>query len=85
MIAKFKKEMEPTDFLDSDCRISDWHNLTPELKCRIWMCKCGFYWFQRHEWHKSDKNHTEKDEWIFTGYSTTKRFRDGLYPVEQGI
>ena len=73
-----KKNFEPTDFADADCRVTPWmpfdgYNGTNGY--RIWICKCGAgYWFQRHEWTKEGRNSTELDEWLFAGYSPGRTF-----------
>jgi len=67
-----RDNLQPTDFADADCRITDWHDFTGTLgedAYRIWMCKCGSHWFQRHEWRYTGRNFTDMQEWIYSGYS----------------
>lgn len=77
-----KDSLEPTDFADADCRVTDWMPFKGHGDAngyRIWVCRCGRgYWFQRHEWTKEGQNSTEMDQWIFSGYSPFRRW-DGHY------
>lgn len=72
-----KGALEPTDFADADCRVTEWVDFKQQTTdaYRIWICKCGKgYWFQRHEWSKPGRNSTEMDEWLFVGYSPYRTF-----------
>lgn len=82
----FKKHLEPTDFADSDCRVTDWlghgdwHG--KEMRYRIWVCKVGKgHWFQRHEWWETGKNSTEVQDWIYSGYHPSRQFEEGDMPA----
>jgi len=66
-----RDNLQPTDFADADCRVTEWYDFDGHIAngYRIWLCKCGGgYWFQRHEWTRPGKNSTEMDGWIFSGY-----------------
>lgn len=72
-----KKNFEPTDFADAECRVTGFAPFeSPHaVAYRIWVCRCGEgYWFQRHEWAKEGRNSTEMGEWLFTGYSPRRAF-----------
>lgn len=69
----FKKHLEPTDFLDSECRLTEWLTFPrkpSEVHCasayRVWVCRVGRHWFQRHEWQYDDRNSTQLDDWLYT-------------------
>jgi hypothetical protein len=81
-----KKNLEPTDFADADCRVSGWTPYsgpaTSVTGYRVWICRCGGgYWFQRHEWSKEGRNSTEMDGWIFSGYSPYRRWGNHYLPA----
>lgn len=81
-----KNSLEPTDFGDSDCRVTRWMPFqgTTANGYRIWVCKCGGgYWFQRHEWSKEGRNSTELDKWIFSGYSPFRSWDSHLAPAPE--
>lgn len=71
-----RDNLQPTDFADAVCRVSDWtpHPYYGLKEVRVWLCKCGSHWFQRHEWAREGVNSTELDEWIYSGYSNTRLF-----------
>lgn len=71
-----RDNLQPTDFADAVCRVSQW---TPfkhygYTANRVWLCKCGGHWFQRHEWAEEGRNATQIDEWIYAGFSLTRTF-----------
>ncbi len=80
-----RDNLQPTDFADAVCKVTDWNpfdGYTAE-GYRIWVCRCGFHWFQRHEWLIKGKNQTQLDEWIYNGMNRTRQFdphfiHDGL-------
>lgn len=83
-----KKNLEPTDFTDADCRVSSWVPYSGPAASvtgyRVWVCKCGGgYWFQRHEWTKEGRNSTELDQWIFSGYSPFRRWGTHYQPAPE--
>jgi hypothetical protein len=71
-----RDNLEPTDFADAVCRVSPWHPFGHYgySENRVWLCRCGGHWFQRHEWAQDGKNHTQTDPWIYVGYSLTRTF-----------
>ena len=79
-----KKNLEPTDFADADCRVTEFipYAGTINDSYRIWLCRCGGgYWFQRHEWTRPGANQTIMDDWIFSGYSPYRRFPGHVTPA----
>lgn len=85
-----KNSMEPTDFSDSVCRVSDWveGDFYSASAYRIWLCRSGYHWFQRHEWARSRKNSSMLDEWVYSGYSRAKEFpesflHDGIKMIKE--
>jgi len=79
-----KKNIEPTDFADADCRVTIWKPFDAfnTNGVRIWVCKCGNgYWFQRHEWSKPNANETEMDDWIFAGFSPFRKWPEHMIPA----
>ncbi len=78
----FKKHLEPTDFADSECRVTEWVPFPGKINdvyvyptaYRIWRCRAGRHWFQRHEWSYPDRNSTSVDDWIYNGSSISYRF-----------
>lgn len=87
----FKKDLEPTDFAESELRVTKWCDFSPDYapylkQYRIWVCRVGRgYWFQRHEWSRSDRNSTDLEKWIFYGYYPLKKWDDGLMVPEEEI
>ena len=85
-----RDNLQPTDFADAVCRVSSWktfgfHGYSEN---RVWLCRCGGHWFQRHEWAEDGKNQTRIDPWIYAGYSITRKFppsmfHDGLKLIEE--
>lgn len=71
-----RDNLQPTDFADAVCKVSGWtaHPYYGYESVRVWLCKCGNHWFQRHEWAKAGVNSTELDEWIYAGFSNTRKF-----------
>jgi hypothetical protein len=70
-----RDNLQPTDFADADCRVTDWTPFKGYNGCnayRLWMCKCTHHWFQRHEWAYEGRNQTEMDEWLYVGYHHRK-------------
>ncbi len=80
---KIKRSLQPTDFADSEVRLSDWHydDFYGCKAVRVWQCKCTNHWFQRHEWMPKTGNETKMDEWIYSGYYRDKEFRSHMKPV----
>lgn len=81
-----KKNFEPTDFADADCRVTEWYDWTyfdGEIGAyRIWICKCGNgHWFQRHEWRYDRRNQTDIDGWIYSGYFPRREWRGHFDPA----
>lgn len=79
-----RDNLEPTDFADAVCRVTDWHP-HPHFGMtayRIWLCNNSGHWFQRHEWAVEGRNQTRLDEWLYSGFSKTRGFgaapHDGL-------
>lgn len=80
-----RDNLEPTDFANAECKVSEWkdfgyHEYSAN---RVWLCRCGGHWFQRHEWAEDGRNQTRTDAWLYAGYSLTRSFpqsmtRDGL-------
>jgi hypothetical protein len=80
---KLRDNLQPTDFAEADCRVSPWsefryHNC---VAVRVWVCKVGNYWFQRHEWQIEGKNATQLDDWIFSGYRHGKSHAPHMLPA----
>lgn len=77
-----KRGLQPTDFADSDCRVSEWREfLHYGIKAyRVWVCRSGMFWFQRHEWQREGRNQTELDPWIPT---PIKRFHEAMMPAPE--
>jgi hypothetical protein len=71
-----RDNLEPTDFADAVCRVSDWKEFGHHgySAVRVWLCRCGFHWFQRHEWAEDGRNQTRVDPWLYTGFSNTRKF-----------
>lgn len=66
-----KRGLEPTDFLDSEVRVTEWYDFE-SADCRayrIWICRAGIFWFQRHEWLRNGKNQSDMQPWIQTKLS----------------
>lgn len=78
-----RDNLQPTDFANADCRVSPWVDFPHygNRAMRVWVCKCGNYWFQRHEWHREGRNSTELDEWIFSGYYHNKQHAPHMLPA----
>lgn len=80
-----KNNMQPTDFADADCRLTDWmdFNAYGYRSYRIWLCKAGNHWFERHEWLREGKNDTSLDEWLYRGICYSDLFQGGsfVHPV----
>lgn len=85
MAGLLKKNFEPTDFADADCRVTRWHHFKGHGDVdgyRIWAVKCGGgYWFQRHEWTRAGRNSTEMDCWIFSGYWPRRQWDSHYMPA----
>lgn len=81
-----RDNLQPTDFADADCRVTPWVDFNDYgySAYRVWECRCGAYWFQRHEWAKDGANSTKLEDWIFSGYSPRRVFdaHFGHAPVE---
>ena len=45
----FKKALEPMDFANCDCRVTEWHQFDEKKRNRIWLCNVDNHLFQRHE------------------------------------
>lgn len=79
-----RDNLEPTDFADAVCRVTDWrpYPYYGMTAYRIWTCNNSGHWFQRHEWAVDGRNQTSLDEWLYTGFSKTRKFNpaphDGL-------
>lgn len=75
-----RDNLQPTDFADAVCRVSNWtpHPYYGFSHVRVWLCKCGNHWFQRHEWARRDANQTDLDEWIYSGYSASRVFPEHM-------
>lgn len=88
-----RDNLQPTDFANADCRVTDWmpfgHHGCPAY--RVWRCLCGGHQFQRHEWQREGANSTQVDDWIYTGFNRNARHdphytNDGFKIIaEQGI
>lgn len=85
-----RDNLQPTDFADAECRVSDWrpHPYYGYSHVRVWLCKCGHHWFQRHEWAREGANSTQVDDWIYSGFSISRRMpehmlTDGLRLIEE--
>ena len=78
-----KGNLQPTDFADSECRVSPWVWVSWEAASgyRVWSCRCSGFWFQRHEWARPGRNSTEVEPWIFSGYHPHRRFEAHLIPA----
>lgn len=80
-MAILRDNLEPTDFADADCRVTDWQDFESgrdagPIAYRIWICKCTNHWFQRHEWQYAGRNSTEIEQWLYSGYYPRKQFRE---------
>ena len=80
-----RDNLEPTDFADAVCRVSPWRDFghSGYSAVRVWLCRCGGHWFQRHEYAEEGKNQPRVDPWLYTGYSLSRGFpphmtQDGL-------
>ena len=85
-----RDNLQPTDFADAVCRVSDWRSFGHYgySHVRVWLCKCGYHWFQRHEWAEDGRNSTKIDDWIYSGFSISRRMpehmlTDGLRLIEE--
>lgn len=85
-----RDNLEPTDFADAVCKVSEWKRFGHYgyTANRVWLCKCGGHWFQRHEWIEEGRNATKIDEWIYAGFSLTRTFgahypQDGLQLIKE--
>jgi len=76
-----RDNLEPTDFADADCRVTDWIKFNEKESYRIFICKCTNHWFQRHEWREDGKNETRLEKWIYFGYHPRKQWQDCYRPV----
>jgi hypothetical protein len=79
-----RDSLEPTDFADADCRVSPWVDYPHfgNRMMRVWVCKCGGgYWFQRHEWQRTERNSTDLDNWIFAGYWPLRQWGAHMTPA----
>lgn len=79
-----RDNLQPTDFADSDCRVTDWVPFDGHggvNAYRIWVCRCTHHWFQRHEWAKTGANQTEINEWIYNGYFPRRVFDAHFKPA----
>jgi hypothetical protein len=85
-----KGNLQPTDFADAVCKVSPWvwvdgaWDHAPWIKgYRVWVCRCSNFWFQRHEWARTDRNSTETDAWIFSGHRHNGQFPAHMIPVPE--
>ena len=72
-----KKHLEPTDFFEADCRLTDWHDFDGYNGVngyRIWLCEVDGHRFQRHEWRRAGQNATEIDDWLYLGQRRLSKF-----------
>jgi len=85
-MALLRDGLQPTDFADAELRVSEWyhHDFYGRYSAyRVWVCKCGNgYWFQRHEWARTGANSTELDDWLFSGYSHSRKWNAGMKVAE---
>ena len=84
-----RDNLEPTDFADAVCKVSDWRDFGHYgiSHVRVWLCQCGCHWFQRHEYAEEGRNQTRLKPWLYTGFSNTRRFpphmtQDGLQMIK---
>ncbi len=63
----FKKALEPMDFANCDCRVTEWHQFDEKKRNRIWLCNVDNHLFQRHEWMETGQNQNHFDKWIYVG------------------
>lgn len=63
-----KRNLDPRDFLDSEARFTEWkeHGHYGFRAYRVWICRSGMFWFQRHEWLREGANQSELEPWIQT-------------------
>lgn len=83
-----KNNMQPTDFADSECRVSEWVEPSGApwagslvVAYRVWECRCSAYWFHRHEWLKQGENQSQMDDWQFYGYHPRRTFAAHMKPA----
>ena len=75
LMALLRDNLQPTDFADADCRVTDWMPFDGHGDCngyRIWVCRCTAHWFQRHEWSYAGRNKTQIDDWLYNGHYPRK-------------
>lgn len=84
-----RDSLQPTDFADAVCKVSNWREFGHHgySSVRVWLCRTGNHWFQRHEWQEDGKNHTCIEEWLYTGHSVSRQFpahmsNDGLQLIK---
>lgn len=80
-----RENLQPTDFSDAVCRVSPWRDFSYHgySAVRVWLCRCGGHWFQRHEYSEIGRNFPKIEEWIYSGYSLTRKFPPHM--VENGL
>lgn len=79
-----RDNLQPTDFADADCRVTDWVPFEGHGGCngyRIWVCKCTYHWFQRHEWSFEGRNQTEMGERLYTGHHHRRQHEQQYKPA----
>lgn len=78
-----KKNLEPTDFADAECRVSEWKDYPHfnMVSMRVWVCRCTAHWFHRHEWLAEGENQSRLDDWQYYGYFPHKRWEPHLKPA----
>lgn len=76
-----KRGLSPLDFLDSEARVTEWIDFPYDgMKAyRIWICRSGRFWFQRHEWLREGENQTRFDDWIHS----TRSFGGARLPAPE--
>lgn len=79
-----RDNLQPTDFADAEVRVGEWWHSDfygGANACRVWVCRCTNWWFQRHEWSFNDRNSTQIDPWILYGYYPRKQWEPHFKPA----
>lgn len=84
-MSPLKGNLQPTDFADSEVRVGNWHyaDFYNANACRVWICRCTNWWFQRHEWAHEGRNSTTMDPWILSGYWPNRKWPAHMQPAPE--
>ena len=83
-----RDSLQPTDFADSDHRVSSWYFADfagTATGCRVHMVRTGGHWFQRHEWSHTGRNSTTLDDWLYLGHRPGRQWPGGYQKYSDNV